>query len=81
MTLKETVHVSKHPIVAHKLSQLREKGQKPKAVRELTRDLSILLGYEASNDLELVQGERVKLYRVGWVIYRGQLCALYESNE
>lgn len=59
MTLNASVHVSKHPIVAFKLSQLREKNQKPKVVRELTHDLSILLGYEASSDITLVKGQEV----------------------
>ncbi|KAG2198182.1 hypothetical protein INT47_000383 [Mucor saturninus] len=58
MTLTEAVHVSKHPIVAYKLSQLREKNQKPKVVRELTHDLSLLLGYEASSDITLVKGQQ-----------------------
>jgi uracil phosphoribosyltransferase len=62
MTIMESVHVSKHPIVAHKLSQLREKNQKPKAVRELTRDLSLLLGYEASNDITLTKGQQVSFF-------------------
>jgi uracil phosphoribosyltransferase len=62
MTLNESVHVSKHPIVAHKLSQLREKDQKPKVVRELTRDLSILLGYEASSDITLAKGQQVSFF-------------------
>ncbi|KAI8372034.1 uracil phosphoribosyltransferase-domain-containing protein [Choanephora cucurbitarum] len=56
MTHHEFLHVSQHPIVAAKLSQLRDGKQNSKTVRELTRDLSILLGYEASADTKLKKG-------------------------
>ena len=46
-----TVHVSNHPLVAHKLSLLRDKSTEPKKFRELVRELSWLLGYEAMADL------------------------------
>ncbi|CEP10101.1 hypothetical protein [Parasitella parasitica] len=52
MTNTSTLHVSNHPIVASKLSQLRNVNQSSKTVRELTKDLSLLLGYEASQSLE-----------------------------
>ncbi len=45
------VHVSSHPLVAHKLSLLRDKTTTPKQFRELVRELSWLLGYEAMADL------------------------------
>lgn len=57
MTKNNSTYISQHPIVANKLSQLRDAKQKPKAVRELMTDLSILLGYEASSDLQLKPGE------------------------
>lgn len=57
MTTADTINISKHPIVAQKLSQLREKNQSPKVVRELTSDLSFLLGYEASADVTLKKGQ------------------------
>ncbi|CAO3655471.1 unnamed protein product [Mucor hiemalis] len=60
MTLSPSVHVSKHPIIAQKLSQLRDHSLKPKAVRELTRDISVLLGYEASSDITLVKGKEAQ---------------------
>jgi uracil phosphoribosyltransferase len=46
-----TVHASTHPLVAHKLSLLRERNTEPKVFRELVRELSWLLGYEAMADL------------------------------
>jgi len=50
--LPPNVHVSRHPLVAHKLSLLRGTGTDTKQFRELVRELSWLLGYEAMADLE-----------------------------
>ncbi len=49
--LPTTVHPSAHPLVAHKLSLLRDRTTEPKKFRELVRELSWLLGYEAMADL------------------------------
>jgi uracil phosphoribosyltransferase len=48
------IFVSKHPLVAHKLTRLRNKHTESKKFRELVREISILLAYEATLDL-LVQ--------------------------
>jgi len=45
------LHVSNHPVMAHKLSLLRDRSTEPKKFRELVRELSWLLGYEAMADL------------------------------
>ena len=45
------VYPSQHPLVAHKLSLLRDRATDPKKFRELVRELSWLLGYEALADL------------------------------
>ncbi len=45
------LHVSAHPLVAHKLALLRDRATEPKLFRELVRELSWLLGYEAMADL------------------------------
>ncbi|KAI7853935.1 uracil phosphoribosyltransferase-domain-containing protein [Circinella umbellata] len=45
------LHISQHPIVAVKLSQLREVKQNSKAVRELMSELATLVGYEATLDI------------------------------
>jgi uracil phosphoribosyltransferase len=45
-----TLHVSQHPAVLHKLSILREEKTEPKKFREIVRELSWLLGYEALAD-------------------------------
>ena len=46
------VHESKHPLVAHKLSRLRDKNTEPKKFRELVREIAGLLAYEATADLQ-----------------------------
>ncbi len=48
-----TVHVSDHPLVAHKLARIRNKQTDPKKFRELIREISALLTYEATQDLEM----------------------------
>ncbi len=45
------VFPSKHPLVAHKLAKLRNIETKPKKFRELIREISTLLAYEATADL------------------------------
>jgi uracil phosphoribosyltransferase len=52
-----TVHESKHPLVAHKLSRLRNKNTEPKKFRELVREIAGLLAYEATADLQTVEVE------------------------
>ncbi|MBC7878279.1 MAG: uracil phosphoribosyltransferase [Anaerolineales bacterium] len=47
-----TVNESKHPLVAHKLSRLRDKNTEPKKFRELVREIAGLLAYEATADLQ-----------------------------
>jgi uracil phosphoribosyltransferase len=45
-----TLHVSRHPAVLHKLGILRDEKTEPKKFREVVRELSWLLGYEALAD-------------------------------
>ena len=45
-----TLHVSSHPAVRHKLAVLRDERTEPKKFREVVRELSWLLGYEALAD-------------------------------
>jgi uracil phosphoribosyltransferase len=45
-----TLHVSRHPAVLHKLAVLRDASTEPKKFREVVRELSWLLGYEALAD-------------------------------
>ncbi|HKG57678.1 MAG TPA: uracil phosphoribosyltransferase [Candidatus Limnocylindrales bacterium] len=46
----QTLHVSDHPAVLHKLAILRDEKTEPKKFREVVRELSWLLGYEALHD-------------------------------
>jgi uracil phosphoribosyltransferase len=48
-----TLHVSDHPAVKHKLRILRDETTEPKKFREIVRELSWLLGYEALADARL----------------------------
>jgi uracil phosphoribosyltransferase len=45
------VFESQHPLVKHKLTLMRDKNTKPKKFRQLIREISMLLCYEATIDL------------------------------
>lgn len=49
----EHVHVIDHPLVAHKLSILRDKDTSVKDFRELVSEIGMYLTYEATRDLPL----------------------------
>jgi uracil phosphoribosyltransferase len=49
----ENVFQSRHPLVQHKLTKLRDSTTKPKKFRELIREIAMLLIYEATADLAL----------------------------
>ena len=49
----ENVLISPHPLVAHKLTKLRTIETKSKKFRELIREISALLAYEATMDLSV----------------------------
>ena len=53
--MSSLVYESKHPLILHKLALLRDSQTKPKQFRELVRELSLLLGYEAMADLPLTE--------------------------
>ena len=53
MPSPSTLHVSTHPAVQHKLAVLRDRATEPKKFREVVRELSWLLGYEALADARL----------------------------
>jgi uracil phosphoribosyltransferase len=48
------VFPSPHPLVKHKLTLLRDMKTEPKKFRELIRELAMLIAYEATADLALV---------------------------
>ena len=47
------VFPSKHPLVAHKLTLLRDKDTEPKKFRELVREIAALMAYEATADMQI----------------------------
>jgi len=47
----KNVFPSKHPLVMHKLTKLRDRQTEPKKFRELIREIAALLTYEATSDL------------------------------
>ena len=49
----EDFHVSKHPLILHKLSILRDITTEPKRFREVVDEITSLLCYEATADLPL----------------------------
>jgi uracil phosphoribosyltransferase len=52
LALRE-VRVASHPLIAHKLTSLRDRTTTPDRFAALTRELGALLAYEAMADLEL----------------------------
>ncbi|HEU5012317.1 MAG TPA: uracil phosphoribosyltransferase [Roseiflexaceae bacterium] len=55
--MSERVHVSRHPLVQHKLTLLRRTATEPKKFRELVREITQFLVYEATQELELTDCE------------------------
>lgn len=53
MSQTGNVFVSNHALILHKLTKLRDVDTGPKKFRELIRELSMLLAYEATQDLVL----------------------------
>lgn len=51
------VYESKHPLVKHKLTLMRKSSTKPKKFRELIREVTMLLAYEATSDLGIAEKE------------------------
>lgn len=51
----EQVYVSSHPLVQHKLTLLRRVETEPKKFRELVREITQFLIYEATADLQLTE--------------------------
>ncbi len=51
--MDEKVFVMNHPLIQHKLSIMRDKNTTVKDFRECAHEIGLLLGYEATKDLEL----------------------------
>ena len=51
------VHIMDHPLVAHKLTILRDKTTSVKDFREIVSEIGMLITYEATRDLPLTEKE------------------------
>jgi uracil phosphoribosyltransferase len=51
--MSDAVHVSRHPLLLHRLAQLRDKTTGPRAFRQVVREMSQMLFFEATQDLHL----------------------------
>lgn len=59
-TLPQNVHVSKHPCLLAKLSQLRSKSTSAKEVKSLVHEIALIVGCEAfASALTSVPGKQV----------------------
>ena len=53
--MSEHLTVVEHPLVQHKLTLMREKSTSTASFRQLLREISLLLGYEALKDLPITE--------------------------
>ena len=51
------VHVIDHPMIQHKLSIMRDKETGSKDFRQLLEEISLLMGYEITRDIPLMDKE------------------------
>ena len=48
------IHIAEHPLIAHKLTVLRDQNTKSPTFRQLTEEIVTLLAYEATRDIKTV---------------------------
>ena len=51
------LHLMDHPLILHKITMLRDAKTDTKDFRQLVTEISLLIGYEATRDLPLVDKE------------------------
>ena len=51
--IMSNLHVMDHPLIAHKLSIMRDKDTGSKDFRQLLNEIAMLMGYELTRDLPL----------------------------
>ena len=56
----EKVHIMNHPLVAHKLTIMRDKNTSVKDFRELVSEIGMLITYEATRDLPMTTKETLE---------------------
>lgn len=64
--LPANVHVSKHPCLRAKLSQLRSKQTNARDTKSLVHDISVMLGTEALAELPVVDAGAVSLFSLSF---------------
>ncbi|MBO4620060.1 MAG: uracil phosphoribosyltransferase [Victivallales bacterium] len=52
-----TLHLMDHPLILHKISMLRDVRTNTKDFRQLVSEIALLIGYEATRDLQLTDIE------------------------
>lgn len=57
--MNERVHIMTHPLIQHKISIIRDEATTVKDFRELVYEIALMMGYEATEDLEMVE-QKVK---------------------
>ncbi len=50
----ERLHLMDHPLILHKISMLRDEKTNSKDFRQLVNEIALLIGYEATRDLEVI---------------------------
>ena len=55
--MNEKLHVVNHPLVAHKMTILRDKNTSVKEFREIVSEIGMLMTYEATRDLPMTTKE------------------------
>ena len=53
--MNKQVHEMNHPLIMHKISILRNEATPVKEFRELVNEIALLMGYEATRDLDMVE--------------------------
>ncbi len=53
--MNNKVHEMNHPLIMHKISMLRSEETTVKDFRELVNEIALLMGYEATRDLDMVE--------------------------
>ena len=53
--MNERVHEMTHPLILHKISMIRDEKTTVKDFRELVYEISLLMGYESTRDLDMIE--------------------------
>ncbi len=60
----ERIHVSSHPVIAHKVNRLRDANTKPSEYRRLLKDVTLRIGHDATATLTNLEGKRVSVFAI-----------------